>query len=109
MVSHNVSRILQDAQSLSDAEREELRLLLANRAEFAKAPGEVAESRTSPITRMDHSLEVQKAQALRQALVKRGLLSPEPPRGIPVEELRSWKPISIRGKPLSETIIEERR
>jgi len=89
MVSHNVSRIFQDAQSLSDAEREELRQLLAERT--------VRQTDQSP------------QSLFRQAMVKRGLLSPEPPKGIPAEELRAWKPISVRGKPVSETIIEERR
>ena len=89
MVSHNVSRILQEAQSLSNAEREELRQLLAERT--------VRQTDQSP------------QQQLRQALVERGLLSPEPPKGKSAEELRQWKPISVRGKPVSETIIEERR
>ena len=89
MVSHNVSRILQEAQSLSDAEREELRQLLANRT--------------------TRQAELSPEQQFRQAMVARGLLSPEPPEGLPIEEVRAWKPITVRGKPVSETIIEERR
>jgi len=89
MVSPNVSQILQAAEELSDAERDELRELLAARV----------------LRQTDQSLQSQ----YRQAMVARGLLSPQPPRGKSAERLRQWKPVKIRGKPLSETIIEERR
>ena len=46
---------------------------------------------------------------LDRALMQAGLL-PHPPTGLAdVEAHENWKPVSIQGKPLSETIIEERR
>jgi hypothetical protein len=89
MVSPNVSRILQEAQRLSDAEREELRSLLAQRA-----------ARCDQLT---------KQEQVRQALVARGLLEKEPPSGKDPERFRRWQPIPIKGEPQSRTIIEERR
>lgn len=89
MVSASVNRILQQAQALSDAEREELRDLLVERA-----------------TKHD---ELTQQQQVRTALVQRGLVEKEPPQGKDPERHRRWRPIAIKGKPLSETIIEERR
>ena len=88
MVSPNVDRILREAQALSDAEREELRSLLAERA----ARGELT-----------------KQEQVRQALVARGILEKQSPRGKDPQRYRRWQPIPIKGKPLSKTIIEERR
>ena len=89
MFSPKVSTILEAAQSLSDAERHELRRSL---------DGSAAEQ--SQLTNQ---------QQFRQALVARGLLEKLPPRGKDIERFRRWQPIPIKGKPLSETIIEERR
>jgi len=50
-----------------------------------------------------------KSTRLRQALVARGLLEPQPPHGKDPERFRNWRPVVIQGKPLSQTIIEERR
>ena len=45
---------------------------------------------------------------LDRALMQAGLM-PSPPTGLAdVEAHENWKPVSIQGKPLSETIIEER-
>jgi hypothetical protein len=41
-------------------------------------------------------------------LVHEGVISVPPPR-TDVSSLTNWKPVEIQGKPLSETIIEERR
>jgi hypothetical protein len=46
-------------------------------------------------------------QRLQEALLKKGLLREiKPPRE---NKIRDFEPIKIKGKPLSETIIEERR
>jgi hypothetical protein len=42
-------------------------------------------------------------------MVARGLLEEQAPRGKDIERFRRWQPVPIQGKPLSETIIEERR
>jgi hypothetical protein len=41
-------------------------------------------------------------------LVSEGMISAPPPR-TDLSSLNNWKPVEIQGKPLSETIIEERR
>ncbi len=88
MVSPNVNKILQEVRALSDAERQELHRLLENRSA--------------------RQAETTKQEQLRQALVERGLLEEQRPRGKDLERFRRWQPIPIQGKPLSETIIEER-
>lgn len=89
MVSQNVDRILQAVQALSDDERRELRSRLN-----------------------DHDAreeELRKREQVRRQLVAEGLLSHVPPRGKDPERFRDWQPVAIKGEPLSETIIEERR
>jgi len=76
-------------QSLDDVERRELRTLL--------------ETAVVPAT------EVTQQKALREQLVVEGLLSHVPPRKKDLNRFLRWDPIPIKGKPLSETIIEERR
>ena len=45
-----------------------------------------------------------------QQLAREGLISVPPPlTEADVERHKNWKPIEIQGKPLSETILEERR
>jgi hypothetical protein len=89
MVSPNVNKILEAAQVLNDAERQELRRLLDHRTTAASPPT--------------------KREQLRQALVVRGLLEARAPHGKDIERFNRWQPIAIHGKPVSETIIEERR
>jgi hypothetical protein len=89
MVSPNVNRILEEAQSLSSMEREELRKLLLEHATEHEA-----------LTRQPR---------VRQGLVERGLVDKNPPRGKGQERYTKWQPIAYEGKPLSETIVEERR
>lgn len=89
MVSPNVSKVLEAAQALNDAERQELLGLLENGA--------------------PRQAEATKQEQVRQALIERGLLDQQPPRGKDLERFRRWQPIPIQGKPLSQTIVEERR
>ena len=89
MVSPNVNAIFRAAQSLSDAEQQELRSLLEKRA--------------------NQLVCLTPEKKLRQLLVERGLLDKTPPAGKDQERFNRWRPIQISGKPISETIIEERR
>ena len=89
MVSPNVNKVLQDALTLSDAEQAQLRNLLAERAARQK--------------------ELTQQGQVTQSLAAEGLLSHVPPRGKDPERFRRWQPVPIKGKPLSVTIIEERR
>ena len=48
-------------------------------------------------------------QTLRQSLCAAGLLSEVKTPDRDVESFRSYRPVTVEGKPVSETIIEERR
>jgi len=89
MVSANVNRILQDVDTLNDGERQEFLRLLASRS-----------SRESGLT---------KEEQPRLQLVADGLVSHMPQRKKDLERCRQWQPVAIQGKPLSQTIVEERR
>lgn len=45
----------------------------------------------------------------KRALLQAGLLSEVKPRSIDVEAHRNFQPIAVKGEPVSQTIIEERR
>jgi hypothetical protein len=91
MVSPNVDKVLQQAKSLTLDEREQFIELLKSQ----KAP-------PAPVSE-DEKLAVE--------LLKKGIILTIPPKPTPEEIARfnAWKPVPIEGKPLSETIIEERR
>jgi hypothetical protein len=89
MISPNVNKILQETDALSDGERQELLRLLANRS--GNGSGLTKES-----------------ELLRQ-LVADGLVSHVPRRKKDLARYRQWQPVAIQGKPLSQTIVEERR
>ena len=42
-------------------------------------------------------------------LVESGILDEVPPRSANARARQNWRPMDIKGKPLSDTIIEERR
>ena len=44
---------------------------------------------------------------LDRVLLQAGLVSEIRPRGLNIEAYRQYKPVQIKGKPVSETIIEE--
>jgi len=50
-----------------------------------------------------------KEEELEWELFRAGMLSEIKPRVVDVERYRNYKPIEVKGKPVSETIIEERR
>jgi hypothetical protein len=89
MVSPNVNKILQEMDALNDGERQEFLRLLASRGGVESTLS--AEGR------------------LQRQLLAEGLVSHVPPRTKDVERYRQWQPVAIEGKPLSETIVEERR
>jgi hypothetical protein len=91
MVSQNLTRVLEAAQALSDAERQELRRLLEE-----------------PASRQP---TLNKEEQLARLLLERGIITQVRPKPTDADIARfnSWKPVPIKGKPLSETIIEERR
>ncbi len=48
-------------------------------------------------------------RTLKQSLFEAGLLSEIKTPDRDVESFRSYQPVTVKGKPVSETIIEERR
>jgi hypothetical protein len=89
MSSPNVEKILHDADSLTEVERLELLRLLEQHCDSASA-------------------ETAKDQLSRRLLAD-GLVSHLPPGKKDLDRYRSWHPVAIKGKPLSQTIVEERR
>jgi hypothetical protein len=53
--------------------------------------------------------DVEKLRELDRRLFQEGLLSRINPVDESVEEPDAWQPIAVSGKPLSETLVEERR
>lgn len=87
MPSENVDRVLEEMRSLTAAEREELR------------------------TRLDRWPQASQSSedALDQRLLNAGVIRQVPAAPTDLAPYRRWRPITVKGKPLSETIIEERR
>ena len=89
MVSPNVSRVLEETRRLSLEERRQLLALLSTGEN--QAPSTDAE--------------------LDEMLIRSGIVFavPSTPTAADTSQSQAWQPVAIRGKPLSETIIEERR
>lgn len=81
--------VVQQVRTLSDEEQRRLRDLLNL---WLAAPG----SRT-PEAELD------------RILLEKGVISSIPPGTADVTAYERWMPIEVKGKPLSEVIIEERR
>jgi hypothetical protein len=91
VVSQNLIRVFEAAQALSDAERQELRRLLDDRA--------MREWRQTDNDELD--------QLLRQ----RGVSRTVPPKPTPesIARFKSWRPINMPGGSLSDDLIRDRR
>ena len=85
MVSANIQRILEEAAKLSSDERAEL------------------------IKRLSGTGKERNGASLGDLLSARGILSSAPSRGMDAARYSQWKPIAVAGRPVSETIIHERR
>jgi len=89
MVRPNVNKIYQAVKTLSDSEQDELRRLL--------------DQRSTPIASAEGMLA--------RLLLARGVISkvhPAPQKD-DLARFESWQPVPVEGKPVSETMIEERR
>jgi hypothetical protein len=87
MASENLDRVLEGVQSLTAAERRELRARL--------------DTWSKPVRSGEDELD--------QRLLNAGVITDVPAERTDVALYRRWKPITVKGKPLSETIMEERR
>jgi len=87
MPSEDLDRVLEGVRALTPAERQELR----NWLDAVPAPSNATED------------------ALDERLLAAGVIARVPAPITDLATYRRWKPIAIKGKPLSETVIEERR
>ncbi|HEV7475532.1 MAG TPA: hypothetical protein VGN90_15870 [Pyrinomonadaceae bacterium] len=87
-MSTNVERVLDQIRSLSPEEQRQVRVALNSSGKAAMTEDE-----------------------FEQHLLANGVITEIPPplTEADIEAFRNYKPISVEGKPVSETIIEERR
>jgi len=88
----SVTEILEEVSKLSPQEKEQIINALLHDQEVGQSA----------------SIEERRAELHRQLLAE-GLIKNIPPRRGRPPELRDFKPLTVEGKPVSETIIEERR
>lgn len=72
-------------------------------------PQEETEALREPVDELLTDQEEIAEDELEQMLLKAGLLSKIPPPITDFTNYRKRRPIKVKGKPVSETIIEERR
>jgi hypothetical protein len=92
MATMNFDQVWEAVKALSPEEQSRLRSLLDR----------LLARQDSPLTK-DEQLDL--------LLLKEGVLSqvPNSPTSEELARFQNWKPIELAGKPLSETIVEERR
>ena len=93
MSSTSVERIIEEVKSLTADEQRKVKELIDS---LLVTPAETPE-RLSP------------EDLVEQRLLERGVISEIPKRLPDPEQYRDFKPVEVKGKPVSETIIEERR
>jgi hypothetical protein len=90
-MSADVERVLNEIQALTPEERQQVRAALENMA-------------------IENSGPQMTEEEFEQHLLAKGIISSIPPRNVGYTAHRDFEPIEILdGKPISETIIEERR
>ncbi|OLE52537.1 MAG: hypothetical protein AUG51_17290 [Acidobacteria bacterium 13_1_20CM_3_53_8] len=90
-MSADVERVLNEIKALTPEEQQQVRAALEKM---------VAETTKPQITE----------EEFMQHLLAKGIISEIPsPTEADIEAFRDFKPIKVTGKPISETIIEERR
>lgn len=93
MSSASVEKIIEEVKSLTADEQRKVKELIDS---LLVTPAETLE-RLSP------------EDLVEQRLLERGVISEIPKRLPDPEQYRDFKPVEVKGKPVSETIIEERR
>jgi hypothetical protein len=92
MSSANLEKVMEEIKALSPDDLRRIKSLIDS---LLQAPG----------AKSAKSLEDQ----LDQRLLEAGVISEIPKRAPRPEHLKDFKPVEVKGKPISETIIEERR
>lgn len=88
MTTSRLDRVFEEVRSLTPEEQQELGEMLKKL---------LGESRIASIN------------GVCQQLIERGLIVEEKSVSLSTEEFESYTPITVRGKPVSQTLIEERR
>ena len=88
-MSANLNRVLEEIRGLTPEELQQVRAVL-DEEEAATKPKMTEEE-------------------FAHHLLAKGIISRIPKRTLTAEEFRKRRPIRVKGKPVSETIIEERR
>jgi hypothetical protein len=94
MSSREVERLIQQVRLLSPEELEELRKAIDDQARNTSGDGTGSEEADE--------------ETLDETLLRKGVIQSIPPPA-PATADDDWEPLPITGKPLSESIIEERR
>lgn len=89
MEQATLEKVLEEVKSLAPAEQIKVRELL----------DDILPSKNNPPSREEYE----------KYLLAKGVISHIPTRQPPSPERAAFKPIKVEGKPISETIIEERR
>ncbi len=88
MATSRLDRVFEEVRLLTPEEQQELGEMLKKLLEESRIP----------------SLE-----KVSRRLMEQGLIAEEKRASLSVEEFESYTPITVRGKPVSQTLIEERR
>ena len=89
MAATDFERVVETVQALDDTEKRRLRDLLDI---WLATPGRVATE-----------------EEMDQEMLRAGILDQVPPPDRDTARFENYEPIEVKGKPLSDTIIEERR
>ena len=92
MSSANLEKVIEEVKALTSDEQRQVRELI-----------------DSLLTTSDAAPEVSLEDRLDQLLLEAGVISEIPPPITDFTPYQNRKPIEVKGKPVSETIIEERR
>ena len=93
MSSTNLEKVIEEVKALTPDEQRKVKDLI----DSLLKPSDETQSPMLP------------EDLLEQKLLQAGIISKIPERLPPPEHLKNFKPIEVKGKPVSETIIEERR
>jgi hypothetical protein len=93
MSDANLERVMEELKVLTPDEQRQVRDLLDSLLE----------------NRPENTASLSPEDLLEQRLLEAGVISSIPTRNPDPEEYKNRKPVEVKGKPISETIIEERR
>jgi hypothetical protein len=94
MSSTSLEKVIEEVKALTPGERRQVRELIDS---LPENPAETQEELLSP------------EDLLERRLLDRGVISEIPKRNFDPDTYKEFEPIEVKGKPVSETIIEERR